>query len=99
MFRMTAKNTDLSKSRLLSNLGYYIILIINTSKLLFLCRWLRITRSHFPSAFHCLHVYEEEFEDRGNTNESINRRTDNTMAKRNMANNDLKNIHIKQKIE
>jgi hypothetical protein len=44
-------------------------------------------------------VYEEEFEDRGNTNESINRRTDNTMARRNMANNDLKHIHIKQKIE
>jgi hypothetical protein len=44
-------------------------------------------------------VYEEELEDRGNKNESINRRTDNTMAKRKWANNDLKNIHIKLKIE
>jgi len=44
-------------------------------------------------------VYEEEFEDRGNKNESINRRTDNTMAKRKRTNNDLQNIHIKLKIE
>jgi hypothetical protein len=44
-------------------------------------------------------VYEEELEDRGNKNESINRRTDNTMAKRKWANNDLKIIHIKLKIE
>ena len=34
-------------------------------------------------------MYEEELEDRGNKNESINRRTDNTMAKRKRANNDL----------
>ena len=37
----------------------------------------------FAFAFYCLHVYEEEFEDRGNKNESINRRS--------------KNIHIKLK--
>jgi len=31
--------------------------------------------------------------------ESVNRRTDNTMAKRTRTNNDLQNIHIKLKIE
>jgi len=73
------------------------ILIINISKLSFLCRWC-IIRSHLPSAFYCLQVYEEEFEDSGIKNESINRRTDNTMAKRKRTNNDLQNIHIKDRV-
>ena len=34
-----------------------------------------------------------------NLSESVNRRTDNTMAKRKGTNNDLQNIHIKLKIE
>lgn len=44
------------------------ILIINISKLSFLCSWCRIIRSHLPYAFYCLQVYEEDFEDTGNQN-------------------------------
>jgi hypothetical protein len=63
VFRMTAKNTDLSKSRLLSNPGYYTIYQrIHLLKCMSQCQssWKFIfSYDHTTSGFQCPSVYRQ----------------------------------------
>ena len=60
-----------------------------------------LVRDNESQGVHVPRLSQKEFEDIKGLSESINQRTDNTMARKKYkrTNNDLQNIHIKLKIE